>query len=91
MLAVKDNLTPSPSYLSYLTCQIEYPLGSNYFQNSAQAFFLSFSLTMKVLKSKKLKSEGGNSNKGSTTFLGATTSSFLAAGAAFFASFFLGD
>jgi len=70
-------------------CQIEYPWGSNYFQNSAQATFLSFSLVMYVLKSKKLNEEGGRVFNASapSSCLGSSSSSFLgfsALGSAFF-------
>lgn len=64
---VKNNFLHSVSNLSYLTCHKEYPVGSYLFQNSATPLDLSFSFMKKVLKSNKLKDEGG---RASNSFLG---------------------
>lgn len=67
-------------------CQIEKPAGSNYFQNSATASCLSGALVIKVLKSKKLKVDGGRLSNGFLAFYSVTSSS--PSSSFFFASFF---
>jgi len=74
-LAVKYNLTPSPSYLMYLINHNEKPSLSKFYQKNSNATFLSGALTYKVLKSKKLNFEGGSTSKGLTSFLTGFSSS----------------
>lgn len=85
-LEVKNNLTPSPSVLSYFISHNEKPWASKFFQKKSKASFLSLELTYKVLKSNKLKVVAGNSSKGSLALGAGLSSTASSAGFSFFSA-----